>query len=139
VVAVKVVATFNRYTGWIWTSDRSRVRGSYIGGLFLIGPDNKGVFGEGTLLPKVYHLKRGENGKKSPVLIKEWSLSTEEAIPLRAKWPHRLLGWGYGLPLDWGDLDLGGEEVRMVISFERTDGRVISSTRLDGIVPVSGE
>jgi len=69
-----------------------------------------------------------------PRLIKEWEFDVEAAKPFRSKKPS-IQGYGYRLPLDWGELDLAGREIRVIVSFERPDGRVIESSKKDLIVP----
>lgn len=134
---VNVLAIYNPYTCWIWNPDKSRVRGVRVGSLYLIGPDYTGVFGDGVIRPRVYVMERDDDGRKVPKLVKEWSLDVAQAVEFRAKKKTKL-GWGYGLFLDWGDLDLGGREIRVVIAFERGDGQVVTSKKTDLMVPRSG-
>ena len=132
-----VAVFYDPYSAWIWTEDRSRVCGIKVGPVYLIGPGGKGAFGDGVIRPRLYRLDRGTDGRVKPVLIKEWSFTVEEALPLRIK-REKALGWGYGLPLVWGDQDLladGVREVRMVVAFERSDERTINSSKKDLRVP----
>jgi hypothetical protein len=46
-----------------------------------------------------------------------------------------MLGHGYALPLFWGDVPLEGKEVRVVVGFQRPDGNIISSSKMDAMVP----
>jgi hypothetical protein len=131
---VNVIAMYNSTEPWVWNEDRSRVRGVYIAGLYLLGPKGFGVFGDGTIRPKVYVLEKAANGKKQPKLVKEWALSVEQSVPLRGK-QRRTFGWGYGLPLDFGDLDLTGREIQILIFFERSDGRMVTSGKATFVVP----
>lgn len=132
-----VAVFYDPYSAWSWNEDRSRVCGIKVGPVYLIGPGGKGVFGDGVIRPKLYRLDRDPDGRVQPVLIKEWSFTVEEAVPLRIK-REKALGWGYGLPLLWGDQDLladGIREVRVVVAFERSDGRTINSSKKDLRVP----
>ncbi len=131
---VNIAVFYNPYSPWIWNENKSKIRGIYVGGLYLLGPGGKGVFGDGVICPKLYVLQKDPGGKKTPVLAKEWSFTVEKAIPWRAK-QKRDLGWGYGLPLDWGDLDLSGQEISMIITFERSDGLIVSSGKKHYNVP----
>jgi len=122
---------------WQWTEDKQRIRGIKVGPVYLVGPEGKGVFGDGIIRPKLYRLQRTPDHRVVPELIKEWSFTVEEAIPLRIKKPY-IAGWAYGLPLVWDDFDLlvGVREVRLVVEFERSDGHIVSSSRKDLQVPV---
>jgi hypothetical protein len=138
---IQVVAFFKpqEMNPWIWAEDRSRVQGIFITSLFLSGPDGKGVFGDGVIRPFLYVAKETKDGNKKWEKIKEWSIGVREAMPYRAK-KKTAMGWGYGLiPLDWGDMDLSHKHVRVVISFERRDGRVITRrSRQEFQVPAGG-
>lgn len=117
-----VVAYYPTPIRWIWTEDKSRVRGVVVSALYLVGPNGKGVFGDGIVCPKIYLRDRlaGEGGAQ-PKLIKEWELKPVDLYLLRSKKPS-VQGHGYMLPLDWGDIDLGGREIQVVISYQRSDG-----------------
>lgn len=128
------VITSYRNPPWLYTTDKSRVCGIHVAGLYLSGPDGKGVFGDGIIRPKLYVLERGEDGRKTPRLVHEWKFDVHDAIPYRGK-RRRLQGWGYGFPLHWGELDLAGKEIRLVVEFERSDGQVIASGKKDDVVP----
>jgi len=133
-----VVAIYNSTDPWIWTEDRSRVRGIVVGGLYLIGPDDKAVFGDGVIHPKLYLIEKDAEGRQKAVSAKEWSFDVDEALLLRSK-KETTFGWGYLLPLDWGDLDLSGREIRMLIVFERSDGLVVKTKSPKHFrVPVGG-
>jgi len=134
---VNVVALYDSVNPWIWTEDRSRVHGIRINALYLFGPNDKAVFGEGVIRPKLYVMEKGDDGKKKAVLKREWSFDVDEALLLRAK-KETAWGWGYWLPLDWGDLDVSGREIRMVIAFERRDGFVVKSSNKHFPVPLAG-
>lgn len=121
-----IAVFFNPHSSWIWTEDRSRVQGLFINSLYLLGHDGKGVFGDGVICPRLYLIETTPEGQKKQTLFKEWSFDVEEAMAFRVKRPAAL-GWGYGLlPLDFADSDLGGRDLRVVVSFERSDGRVVT-------------
>ncbi len=129
---------FNPNSSWIWTDDRSRVIGLFVNSLYLLGHDGKGVFGDGVIRPKLYVIEVTPEGQKKQTLFKEWSFDVEEALPFRVKKPAAL-GWGYGLlPLDWEDTDLSGRDIRVVVSFERRDGRMVNHRGINFRVPHGG-
>ncbi|HOQ88125.1 MAG TPA: hypothetical protein PLQ89_20670, partial [Phycisphaerae bacterium] len=47
-------------------------------------------------------------------------------------------GWGYALFLNWGDLDLSNQIIRLIVQFERRDGIVISGSHKEFRVPKKG-
>lgn len=133
---VNTIAVFrNPYSSWIWTDDRSRIQGLFVNSLYLLGHDGKGVFGDGVIRTKLYVYETTPEGQKKQTLFKEWSFDVEEALPFRAKKPTAL-GWGYGLlPLGWEEADLSGRDIRLVVSFERRDGRTVNHRGIDFRVP----
>lgn len=131
---VNVVAFYTPFQHWHWTQDRSRVRGIIVNAMYLMNPEGRGVFGDGVIRPRLYLLERTERGGQRPVLLREWSFTVEEATPFRSKKPT-VLGWGYMLPLNWEELDLTGREIRLIIAFERADGVIVESSKLDTRVP----
>lgn len=131
-----VAAFYDANRWWLKSPDQSGITGIKVGALYLFGPKGMGVFGEGVIRPKLYILERKPDGSRTPVLAKEWSFDINQAIPLRAKKPTAM-GWGYALFLDWGDLELAGKEIRMIISFERPDGHVVQSGKRDFRVPLT--
>jgi len=124
------------YPAWQWTEDKQAIRGIKVGPVYLVGPNGKGVFGDGVIRPRLYRLDRHADHKVVPTLLKEWAFTVEEAVPWRIKKPS-LMGWAYGLPLVWEDPGLlaGAREVRLVIAFECSDGRLVSSSKKDVQVP----
>ena len=120
------------YSPWIWNEDKSEVRGIKAGPLYLLGPKGLGAFGDGIIRPRLYRLEKNADGKMQPILVKEWSLTVEEAIPYRMK-SRKALGWGYGLrlPLEWEELNLPPGELRLVVAFERNDGYIVTSSKKD--------
>ena len=135
---VSIATYYTPYNPWLWTPDRSRVRGIIINAFYLGGPKNLGVFGDGVIRPTMYLLDTSQQSKQPPRLLKEWSFDPNQAMPFRAK-KQTAMGWGYGrLPLVWGDeLDLGGKEIRITVSFERRDGAIVHSGKKDFRVPPS--
>jgi len=84
-----------------------------------------GVFGDGTLHVDLFRTENAPDSPAQRVHLKRWSFNTAQAMPFRSKKPTRY-GWGYGLRLPWGDVDVHGKEIQIVVSFERKDGSVIS-------------
>ncbi|MBI4581793.1 MAG: hypothetical protein HY718_19005 [Planctomycetes bacterium] len=119
---------------WIWNIEHTQVRGVRIGALYLLGPKSTGVFGDGVIHPRLFVAYHDEQGKLQYKLVKEWTLDVQQAMPFRAK-RRSDGGWGYSLFLPWGDLNLAGREIRLTVSFERTDGIVISGSKKDFRVP----
>lgn len=133
-----VAAFYNPYNPWLWNDDRSKIIGLLINAMYLIGPNSLGAFGDGTIHPRLYVLEgpTGANAK-TPRLVKEWTFNPQEAMPWRSK-KKTAMGWGYGPRLIWGDgVDLAGKEIRITISFERTDGKVFHSRDKEFIVPAA--
>lgn len=134
-----IYASYDPYESWILTDDRARVRGIKIGALYLIGKEGKGVFGKGVIRPRLYLREEDPDGQISYRLIKQWSFDMQEAMPFRSK-RKTLVGWGYSLFLTWDDLqvDLTGEDIRIVVGFERADGIRIGSRGTNFRVPAMG-
>lgn len=84
----------------------------------------KGVFGDGTIHVEMHRVDRTADGKAEIALVRKWSFTTDEARVYRAR-DKRRLGWGYGMRLDWGDVDVLGREIMVIVSFERKDGRTV--------------
>jgi len=135
---VGVIAYYSAHNPFIWTEDKTAPRGVIIEALYLEGRDGKGVFGDGVIRPKMYVSEMKPDGTRDWVLTKEWKYEVEEAIPFRSKRPT-VGGWGYRLHLVWGDMDIKGREIRIIVSFERRDGIVITSRKKDFRVPQRGQ
>lgn len=134
---VNVHAYIDAINCWVWNEDRTAPRGIVIKALYLEGPSG-GVFGDGIIRPKLFVAYRDDEGKRRWHLAKEWSYDVEDAMPFRTK-KRFMAGWGYQLYLVWGDeLDLTGQEVRLIVEFERRDGIVVRSGKTDRKVPFSG-
>lgn len=129
-----VTCFYDPFNPWIWNTEHTHVRGIKINALYLRGPNYTGVFGDGTFRPKLYVEVRDERGNKTPKLIKEWTFDVNQAMPFRAK-KRMKAGWGYALFLDWGQMDLSGQSLRLTIEFERSDGIVISGSNKSFRVP----
>ncbi len=129
---------FYKMSPWLWNADHTRVSGIYVSALYLLGPNGLGVFGDGTIRPRMLQVELGKDGKRHVRQVKEWTFSVEEAVPFRAK-ERRTLGWGYGILLAFDDVDVSGREIQMVICFERNDGRLVTSSKQTFLVPQSKE
>ncbi len=90
----------------------------------------KGFFGDGTIIVQMFRAEPDETtGKDRMELVHTWELPPEESYQWRAR-DMSILGWGYGLRLRWPeDLDVAGRKVSFLISYRRSDGRLISSSR----------
>lgn len=132
---VGVYPLFDSFDPWIWNDSHERPRGVHVKALYLIGRNSKGVFGEGVIRPKLFVRQVTDSGEVSWRLEKEWSLNMQEAIPFRSK-RQTAMGWGYSLYLPWDELPrLAGRQVRLIVEFERTDGRRVISNKKDFRVP----
>jgi len=125
---------YDPFNPWIWNGDHTRVRGVKINALYLQGPNYTGVFGDGTICPRLFVSTRDLRGRLEYRLVKEWAFDVEQAMPFRAK-KRMEAGWGYALFLTWGDVDLSGRSIRLTVNFERADGLVISGSKKDFRVP----
>jgi hypothetical protein len=123
---------------WLWNTEHTVVRGIKINALYLRGPNYTGVFGNGVIRPKLLVSSRDEQGKIQYKLVKEWSFDVNQAMPFRAK-KRMKAGWGYALFLNWGDMDLTGRSLRLIVNFERADGIIISGSKKDFRVPKSND
>jgi len=133
-----VIAFYNGINPFLWTEDVSAPLGIAINALYLVGPEGTGVFGDGIIRPKMYAAERRPDGTREWKLIKEWAYDVEQAKGFRST-KKTTGGWGYRLHLAWGDLDLCGREIRLVVSFERNiDGIVVPSRKKDFRVPRRG-
>ncbi len=135
----QVAPIFDPFNPWIYNEDRSEIRGLVIGALYLLGPRSKGAFGDGIIRPRLYVAQRLPDGSRKWRPVKEWSFTPEQAMPFRAK-RETAFGWGYRLYLRWDDIqeDLHGQEIRLIVSFERRDGVTVGSDAKDIRVPNKG-
>lgn len=117
-----VIAYYPTPIRWVWTEDKTRVRGIIVSAVYLVGPEGKGVFGDGVLRPRILvHDRLEPDPSKEWKLVKEWELRPVDLLLLRSKRPT-IQGHGYMIPLHWDDLDLGGAEIRIIITYEPSDG-----------------
>ena len=88
-----------------------------------------GVFGDGNIVVTMYtvpEIQPEGAPPAEPVLKKRWVLTPEDCMPFRAT-RRTVMGYGYGLRLTWGDVDVLGKTVTVTIAFERRDGTIIQS------------
>lgn len=122
------VNTFYTAKPWVnFDSPPTNIPGGFKFTLYLTGTDSThGVFGEGTIHVDMYRVETEAGVETTRVHVRRWSFNTEQAYPYRAKRQVRF-GRAYGFRLDWGNSDVLGEEIMIIASFERLDGRIISS------------
>lgn len=132
----RVVAYYDPFNPWMWDESRSQVKGIVVNRLYLAGgTDGLGVFGDGTIRPRVFILDNDRTNPKPPRLLKEWSFNVEQALPFR-RTTRSVQGQSYSLPLAFDPgTDLAGKEVRIIVTFERSDGMVVQSGKKDFRVP----
>ncbi|NOT02855.1 MAG: hypothetical protein HOP29_19825 [Phycisphaerales bacterium] len=85
----------------------------------------QGAFGDGTIKFEIYRVDRDEQGAGANTLVHTESFEKERAYGYRGRIPKRY-GWGYGFRIPWGEADLRGQEIMVVVSFVRKDGRTIA-------------
>lgn len=129
-----VACYYDSFNPWIWNEDRTVVRGLKINALYLRGPNSIGVFGDGIIHPKLYVAYHDDQGKLAYKMVKEWTFDVQQAMPFRAK-KRTKVGWGYALFLNWGDLNVQGRDVRLIVSFDRADGVMIAGSKKDFKIP----
>jgi hypothetical protein len=89
----------------------------------------KGFFGDGTIIIQMFQGGGDDSENSRMELVHTWELPPEEAAKWRAK-KMTVLGWGYGLRLRWPEtVTAGGHKVSFLVSYRRSDGRLISSSR----------
>ncbi|MCK6455340.1 MAG: hypothetical protein L6Q92_02240 [Phycisphaerae bacterium] len=98
------------------------------------GTTGKGAFGDGTIRVSMYTVDRYPDGSEHVTRAYQWELTPEQSLPWRRVKETRL-GWGYGLHLQWKDVDVADREIELVYAFERRDGRVVSSKPIRLRVP----
>jgi len=105
--------------------------------VYLISSSTRaGEFADGVIHVKMWGGQPSASGAKGPPLLKEWTLTPEEVLPYRVV-RRTLLGHGYQLRLNWGDVDALGKSIRIQIDFERKDGRIIRGQAHELRVPRS--
>lgn len=93
---------------------------------------NKGTFADGTFRVEIY--ERGEPdaaGRRLRRLVFETSAPMDQ-IPRRVP---TMLGSGYQPSVFWGDLDIYGADIELVIKYESPTGRVVPSETVNLKVP----
>jgi hypothetical protein len=120
------------------SSDPTKIDGFAVNTYLISSTTQRGVFGAGTIRVSMYEdatasgttlpapTTMGKNvlGKK----LFEWELPADKAMPFRVvRRPGRtyVMGDGYQLRLSWGNLDLAGRSIALVVEYQRTDGRLI--------------
>lgn len=131
---VGVIAYYDSFNPWLWNESKTRPIGVDVKALYLEGPSVKGVFGDGVIRPRMYVNEPAAGGESEWKLAKEWSFDVDQAREWRSR-KETAQGWGYRIPLPWEDLDLSGREIRMIILFQRSDGKTVSSAKKDFRVP----
>jgi hypothetical protein len=134
---VGVCAMYDPFTPWIWDNEnRMHPYGLVIRALYLRGPEYKGVFGDGTIRPKLFIRELNEKGEVNWKLAKEWAFTPDDAYPFRSR-TEKALGWGYRFDLNWKDLaKYEGQQIRLIVEYDRSDGRKIVSEKKDFRVPL---
>jgi hypothetical protein len=85
----------------------------------------KGIHPEGTLQVKMYRLEPTVQGIVTRALVYE-----SEPVPVHTltySTQRTALGWGYAPSFYWGDADVLGYRVEVVVEFTGEDGRVVRS------------
>jgi len=82
---------------------------------------NRGVIADGTLQILLYTVQELENGAVERHLAREWTADMSE-IPRRQQ---TRFGIGYQPTVHWGDLNVFGERVEIVVKYESPTGRVV--------------
>ncbi len=111
-----------------WGLRDGRVCAFKVATYFISGKTEKGAFIEGTIRAQVYRLYANAAGAPQRELAHEWELGPEEAMGFAVR-KAAIGGYYYGFILSWPDeVDLGGDWVQVVFSYQRSDGRVIESS-----------
>ncbi len=133
-------------------SDPSRINGLAVNMYLVSAGTQKGVFGAGTIRVMLYEPEAttttrsgaagGTAGNVVGKKLHEWVLPPDKAMPFRVlRRPDKtyVMGDGYQLRLPWGDLDLRGKRIALVIEYERTDGRIVRRPPFWLQVPARGQ
>jgi hypothetical protein len=112
----------------------------------------KGVFGAGTIRVVLFEDLVGDRSKTTTApnapervtgkKLFEWELTPDQAMPYRVvRRPERVsvMGDAYQLRLSWGDLDLSGKSVCVVLEYIRTDGQRVVRTPSHLRIPAPGK
>jgi len=85
----------------------------------------KGIHPEGTSQVKMYRLEPTAQGIVTRNLVYESRPVPAHTLPYSTQ--RTALGWGYAPSFYWGDADVLGYKVEVVVEFTGTDGRVVRS------------
>ncbi len=92
--------------------------------LYLIsGATQKGVWTDGKLNVSMYRVDRKDDGSVKRSLACDWPVDMSR-LPRRQ--PGKL-GFSYQPALCWGDLDVLGDEVEIVVQYESPGGKTVQS------------
>jgi hypothetical protein len=101
--------------------------------MYLMSRDTgKGVFADGTFRVELY--RRGElgsDGRRSRDLVFD-TWAPMSALPRRSR---TMLGHGYQPYVDWGELDIFGADIEIVVKYESPSGRIVPSETVNMKVP----
>ncbi len=93
--------------------------------LYLISSATReGEFADGNIRVRMWRRQSSSVDTGRTELLKEWTLTPEDVLPYRVV-KRSFLGNAHQLRLNWGQLDVLGDSIRVQIDFERNDGRVI--------------
>ncbi len=91
--------------------------------LYCISRQNgEGVLTDGTLQTRLYLRRRLNDGTLEREQICDWAQSLMDTPRTRQK---MVLGWVYQPHYFWGDLDMAGQEIEIVVWLEAADGRKV--------------
>lgn len=85
----------------------------------------KGIHPEGTVQVKMYRLEPTAQGIVTRNLVYESRPVPAHTLPYSTQ--RTALGWGYAPSFYWGNADVLGYNVEVVVEFTGTDGRVVRS------------
>jgi hypothetical protein len=119
-------------------SNPEKVNGIAINIALISARTQKGVFGAGVIRAVMYEDVSGEPQRSSATsrgvykdtgkILYQWDLPAEKAMMYRVmRRPNRsyAIGDAYQLRLSWGNLDLRGKRVAIVLEYHRQDGIVV--------------
>lgn len=123
-----------------WIGDqRGMINGFKAGPVyFQSGGTSKGAFVSGKIRCDLFRIDR-KPGRIDRFALQSWEFDAAKARGFRLT--RRLIGgYGYGFLLNWAnDLNLAGREIEVEFSYERADGRVVSSPPERLKVPLNNE
>ena len=92
----------------------------------------KGAYAEGTLHVWMYVIDREPDGRRTRELARDWTVAMAQLAP---RSPTKF-GVGYDVYLHWGNADVYGQEVEIVVQYESPRGRIVQSQTRRAKVPV---